>query len=46
VLRRYGCDDAQGYLFARPMAAAAFERWLGGVREKGLAQRTDVLGEA
>ena len=45
-LRRYGCDSAQGYYFARPMPAATFERWLSGVRDKPLGQRSDALGEA
>ncbi|MFZ3323251.1 MAG: EAL domain-containing protein [Usitatibacter sp.] len=44
-LRRYGCDAAQGYFFARPMPAAAFERWLSGVRDKPAGQRADILGE-
>ena len=44
-LRRYGCDAAQGYLFARPMPAAALERWLSGARDKPAGQRTDILGE-
>jgi diguanylate cyclase len=45
-LRRFGCDDAQGFLFSRPMPAAAFERWLGGVRDKAGGTRSDALGEA
>ncbi len=27
VLKAMGCDEAQGYLFARPMAAEAFTQW-------------------
>lgn len=27
-LQQHGCNDAQGYLFARPMAAAECETWL------------------
>jgi diguanylate cyclase (GGDEF)-like protein len=45
-LRRFGCDSAQGYYFARPMPAATFERWLSGVRDKPVGQRSDALGEA
>ncbi|HLX21711.1 MAG TPA: EAL domain-containing protein, partial [Usitatibacter sp.] len=44
-LRRYGCDAAQGYLFARPMPAAALERWLSGARDKPPGARADILGE-
>ena len=44
-LRRYGCDSAQGFLFARPMPAAALERWLSGARDKPTGQRTDLVGE-
>jgi diguanylate cyclase (GGDEF)-like protein len=29
-LREYGCDIAQGYLYARPMALEALEKWLEG----------------
>ena len=28
LLRLWNCDEGQGYLMARPMAAADFERWL------------------
>jgi len=28
VLREAGCDEAQGYWYARPLAPAAFEEWL------------------
>ena len=28
LLREGGCDEAQGYLFARPMEPEGFERWL------------------
>jgi EAL domain-containing protein (putative c-di-GMP-specific phosphodiesterase class I) len=28
VLTRLGCQEAQGFWFARPMPAASFERWV------------------
>jgi EAL domain-containing protein (putative c-di-GMP-specific phosphodiesterase class I) len=28
LLRGFGCDKAQGYLFSRPLAAADATRWL------------------
>jgi EAL domain-containing protein (putative c-di-GMP-specific phosphodiesterase class I) len=34
-LRNEGCDEGQGFLFARPMPAAAFEQWL---RERSVTQ--------
>jgi EAL domain-containing protein (putative c-di-GMP-specific phosphodiesterase class I) len=46
-LRRFGCDAAQGFLFARPMPAASFERWLAGTRDDFAGARAaDLLGEA
>jgi EAL domain-containing protein (putative c-di-GMP-specific phosphodiesterase class I) len=29
LIKLWGCDEAQGYLFAKPLAAAAFERYAG-----------------
>ena len=28
-LKGLGCDEAQGYLYARPLSVAALEQWLG-----------------
>ena len=30
MLADMGCDEAQGYFFARPMELADFERWFAG----------------
>jgi EAL domain-containing protein (putative c-di-GMP-specific phosphodiesterase class I) len=30
LLKAAGCDEAQGYLYARPMAPAALEEWIAG----------------
>ncbi|CCD87877.1 Diguanylate phosphodiesterase (fragment) [Bradyrhizobium sp. ORS 285] len=37
LLRELGCDEAQGYLFAKPMGPAEFERWLSA--PKGISHR-------
>ncbi|MFX9711434.1 EAL domain-containing protein, partial [Acinetobacter baumannii] len=37
VLERVGCDEAQGYLYARPMPPQAFAQWLAERREEVLA---------
>jgi len=42
-LRGFGCDMAQGYLYARPMAADALEGWLGAARDRA-ALRSSVGG--
>jgi len=41
-LRQFGCDQAQGFLYARPMAAEALEAWLGAARDRGGGLRTTV----
>jgi diguanylate cyclase (GGDEF)-like protein len=35
ILRRLGCDEMQGYLFARPMPAAKLSEWADGEADKG-----------
>ena len=37
-LHAYGCDEIQGFLFSEPLAADAFERYLGAP-----AQNTPVI---
>ncbi|WP_420134789.1 putative bifunctional diguanylate cyclase/phosphodiesterase [Rhodopseudomonas sp.] len=34
ILRQLGCDEAQGYLYAKPMGAAEFESWLSASSER------------
>ncbi len=45
-LRRFGCDVAQGYRFARPMAAGAFETWLRSAGDEALGKRADAREKA
>jgi EAL domain-containing protein (putative c-di-GMP-specific phosphodiesterase class I) len=45
-LRDFGCDIAQGYLYAKPMPLAAFETWLEGrVRVPVIAVPVDFKTE-
>ena len=33
LLQSLGCDEVQGYLFARPLPTSDFESWLGARRQ-------------
>jgi diguanylate cyclase (GGDEF)-like protein/PAS domain S-box-containing protein len=43
LLRRSACDELQGYLFARPMAAPALQSWLKGRTIASPTQRAPIL---
>ena len=40
-LRAMGCDEVQGYLYARPLSVADFKAWLDG---QGLRPQTSSSG--
>jgi diguanylate cyclase (GGDEF)-like protein/PAS domain S-box-containing protein len=48
LLRQYGCDELQGFLYGRPMAVDAFERWLSveAKRPQRMAHTTEVAPAA
>jgi len=39
-LKRFGCDQGQGYFMSRPVPAAELEHWLSARRDAGLADAT------
>lgn len=46
LLGSWGCDVAQGYAIARPLAAADFERWVAERGGAGVSGETGASGEA
>lgn len=46
ILRRYGCDKTQGYLFSRPQAAAPIERWLNAANRDGALATAQMMAGA
>ncbi len=40
LLRQFGCDEAQGYLYSRPLTAEALEQW---IDERGISGQSGAL---
>ena len=45
MLRDLGCEQAQGYLFSKPLSGEAVESFLNGVLERGLVVETGTPGD-
>jgi len=45
VLIKMGCDELQGYLFAKPMSARALLLWASDDREREIAFKASLFGE-
>ena len=43
ILMAMGCDELQGYLFARPMGAQALMRWIKGTKPDGTPDFTPFV---
>jgi hypothetical protein len=43
MLRTYQCDEAQGYLISRPVAAEQFHRWLDSQSGRRIDRGPEVL---